>query len=348
MPPTVKELRILNSVLCGVALLVTAFRLYLRKTRSKLWWDDFWVLLSALSIIVLIVVNFLHTDDPTKYSRGSKIAVYYMCIQFYYAVSWTSRLSILYTVIRISFERMRRGLIVASGAFLISWIVLFAQVFWVCESPGNTSWKDQPIPQCELGEDVAIAQVITVVVSDAILIFAPIKLIWRTRLPKSTKIRLVSVFASTVAATAVSLYYIYALLRIGGITEEFAATIHDGVSLLVANLSVVIAFAWRLSSPGSSGASDEAAHENTRPLHHGFGRKEKIPSKSFALSTVTPDTYVDVHVEHIRHIEEGNDSTMWIGDDGQSKKHELTALPGGGLSMGTTVVRLSIRLGGVP
>lgn len=59
---------VLNGVLCGIALLVTAFRLYLRYTRSKLWWDDFWVVVSALFVIGLIVVNFLHTANPGKWS----------------------------------------------------------------------------------------------------------------------------------------------------------------------------------------------------------------------------------------------------------------------------------------
>lgn len=56
----------MNSVLCGVALAVTAFRLYIRYTRSRLWWDDFWIVISALFTVGLIVVNFLHTANPGK------------------------------------------------------------------------------------------------------------------------------------------------------------------------------------------------------------------------------------------------------------------------------------------
>ena len=59
-----------------------------------------------------------------------------------------------------------------------------------------------------------------------VLIVAPVKLIWRIRLPLATKIRLISIFASTLVTTAVSLYYIWALFKIGGLTEEWAATIH--------------------------------------------------------------------------------------------------------------------------
>ena len=62
--------------------------------------------------------------------------------------------------------------------------------------------------------------------SDAVLVFPPIKLVIRVHLPKVTKIRLVTVFASTLAATGVSLYYIHALLRTGGLLEEWSGNIH--------------------------------------------------------------------------------------------------------------------------
>ena len=54
------------SVLCGVALAVSIFRLYVRDTRSKLWWDDFWVILAGVITIVNVVANFLHTVNPGR------------------------------------------------------------------------------------------------------------------------------------------------------------------------------------------------------------------------------------------------------------------------------------------
>ena len=54
---------------------------------------------------------------------------------------------------------MRTFLGYVALVFGIVWCVLFAQVWWVCEAePG---WKNDPIPQCFLGEKVAIAQVIS-------------------------------------------------------------------------------------------------------------------------------------------------------------------------------------------
>jgi hypothetical protein len=43
--------------------------------------------------------------------------------------------------------------------FFISWAILTAQVFWVCIP--EPTWKQLALPQCFLGFDVAIAQVIS-------------------------------------------------------------------------------------------------------------------------------------------------------------------------------------------
>lgn len=68
-------------------------------------------------------------------------------------------MSILFTVIRLSFGLTRRVLGYFGIAWFITWIVLFSQVWWVCER--EPDWKNQAIPQCLLGENVAIAQVIS-------------------------------------------------------------------------------------------------------------------------------------------------------------------------------------------
>ncbi|KAI0084012.1 hypothetical protein BDY19DRAFT_998099 [Irpex rosettiformis] len=298
MVPSVRQLRIVNSVLCGAALLVTIVRLWIRQHRKKLWWDDLWVVFAAICTIVLVVANFYHTADPDSLPRNTKIAVYWLCIHFYYGVTWTSRLSILCTVIRISTGRMRQFLKLSAWLFGLSWVILFAQVFWVCIP--EPTWRDDPTPQCRLGDDVAIAQAITFVGTDAILIFAPIQLIWAARLSQGTKIRLISIFAATILTTAASLYYIYAMLRIGAITEEFAATVHDGISLLVANLSVVVSFFFKLTH------KEDTSNDHTTPITFYNNRLRTGLSRSFAFLSTTrsehemtlpPPAHVHLHIE---------------------------------------------------
>ncbi|KAI6156966.1 hypothetical protein BKA82DRAFT_949588 [Pisolithus tinctorius] len=141
---------------------------------------------------------------------------------------------------------LRRLLVYTSIAFLVTAIVLGAQIFWTCEAePG---WKSQPRPQCDLGRNVAIAQIITDVFGDAILILAPFHLIYKVRLTKAQKLRLLSIFSASGITTIVSLTHAYYLLSNGGLKEVMAAIVQLSVSLTVANLSVVVAFFFRIST----------------------------------------------------------------------------------------------------
>jgi hypothetical protein len=54
---------------------------------------------------------------------------------------------------------LRKILTYTTIIFVIAWAVLSAQVWWTCEvEPG---WKTQPRLQCDLGRNVAIAQIIS-------------------------------------------------------------------------------------------------------------------------------------------------------------------------------------------
>jgi hypothetical protein len=124
--------------------------------------------------------------------------------------------------------------------FVLAWAVLFAQVWWTCESePG---WKTQPRPQCNLGRNVAIAQIISEVqqpiqyknfltdisadvIGDSILILAPFRLIYKVRLTKAQKIRILTIFSTSAITTVVSLAHAYYVLSDGGLKEAVAAMV---------------------------------------------------------------------------------------------------------------------------
>ncbi|EPQ59062.1 hypothetical protein GLOTRDRAFT_33368, partial [Gloeophyllum trabeum ATCC 11539] len=213
------------------AIAVTLFRLWVRARKRQLGWDDFWAMAAVICFVIFISAMELHFRDERR----------------------CSKLSILFTTIRLTAPgTFRRWLIRSAFCFGCAWAVLFSQVFWVCENqPG---WKDTPQPQCDLGRNVAIAQVITDVATDAVLIGAPLKLIWKVKLTRTQKIRIFAVFSTTTIATAVSLYHSYAILRYGGFEEARAAVIQDGVSLIVADLSVIVAFFMQISSVDDSSA----------------------------------------------------------------------------------------------
>ncbi|EIW79582.1 hypothetical protein CONPUDRAFT_106173, partial [Coniophora puteana RWD-64-598 SS2] len=150
---------------------------------------------------------------------------------------------------RISIHKStRRYLGALAGLFLLTCLVLQAQVMWTCEGPGKTSWKHEPIPQCFLGKEVAVAQVITDVLADLFLIIAPVRLVWKVRLSRPQKIRIIAIFCSASATTIVSLCHAYFLLTVGGLKEIMAGIVEMSVSLIVANLNVIVAVVYRISS----------------------------------------------------------------------------------------------------
>ncbi|KAI5986031.1 hypothetical protein F5J12DRAFT_728914, partial [Pisolithus orientalis] len=213
-----------------VATVVTCFRLFVRVRQSRFWLDDTWAALAMVFNIIFLVVNWLYLHD---YGAGNGFR--------------SSRISILFTVVRLTFPGLvRRLLVLIAIAFMVAWMILGAQIFWTCETePG---WKTQPRPQCDLGRNVAITQIITDVLGDMILIIAPVRLIYKVKLTKAQKIRLLSIFSTSAGTTVVSIAHGYYVYSGGGLREVLAAIAEFSVSLIVANLSVVVAFFFHIST----------------------------------------------------------------------------------------------------
>ncbi|KAI0030145.1 hypothetical protein K488DRAFT_88038 [Vararia minispora EC-137] len=229
--PSFQQVRV-EAILFGVITsMTTLVRLGIRVRIRKLWWDDAWALLALVFMLLYITGIFIYANDyPTRFSAITRIAGYYLCAQDYLAVVWASRQSILYTVLRLTFGRLRTTLFYVFWVFLGTWAILFAQIWWVCEM--NPSWKSLVHAQCPLGRHVAIPQVAADVVGDAILVVSPLYLL-SSVMNKALKIRVAAIFLTTTMSTAISLYHAYIVFT-------------SGISLVVANLSVLIAFVFRL------------------------------------------------------------------------------------------------------
>jgi hypothetical protein len=175
-----------------------------------------------------------------------------MVAQSFYAVVWSSRISILFTIVRLTIPGtlIRRVLIYAAIIFGTIWALLFSQLCWICET--ESGWKTQPHPQCNLGRSVAITQMITDVLSDFFLIFAPFFFIYNVRLSRAQKVRILSVFSTSAITTVVSLTHAYYIFSGGGTKVLMAAMVEASISLIVANLSVVVVFMFRLKAEEDS------------------------------------------------------------------------------------------------
>ncbi|KAF8070682.1 hypothetical protein FPV67DRAFT_1036233 [Lyophyllum atratum] len=225
----------ITSVVCTVpAIATTGYRLWIR--RGRYWADDAWALCSAISQLLMFSGSFVHITNSSP--KRAMVSAYYLMAAPFYCVVWFARLSILFSLIRIdpSAGRRRRLLVVAVFFFLIT-VVLVCQLFWVCEPV--PSWKDENSPQCLLPRQVVVLQLVTDILSDAILIIAPLRLL-RNLSDKKLRRRLTVIFSTCLITTVVSLVHAAFIFVHAGHKEVIAAIVEDCVSLIVCNVPVVV------------------------------------------------------------------------------------------------------------
>ncbi|EJD36626.1 hypothetical protein AURDEDRAFT_117041 [Auricularia subglabra TFB-10046 SS5] len=235
------QIKITSSTCSFVAIAMTLFRLWVR--RGRFWYDDGWAFFSLLALFVQIASVFMHVPNPDELSKVNRVASYYILATSFYAVIWSARLSILFSVIRLEPNvSSRKKLYWAALALFLTVVFLIAQLFWVCEPEPH--WKDLASPQCTLNKQVAICQLVTDILSDGLLVFAPLRMI-RFVANKGLRRRLMFIFSTSVVTTIVSLVHAAYILSEGGPKVLVAAIVEDTVSLMVANLPVAATAAMR-------------------------------------------------------------------------------------------------------
>ncbi|GLB38699.1 putative expressed protein [Lyophyllum shimeji] len=231
----------ITSVVCTIpAIATTVYRLCIR--RGRYWADDAWALCSAVSQLIMFISSFVHIANSSP--KRAMVAVYYLMAATFYTIVWFARLSILFSIIRIDpCARRRRLLLIISVFFLLTTVVLVTQLFWVCEP--EPRWKEQNSPYCYLTRQVVVLQVVTDIVSDSILIVAPLRLV-RSLHDRKLPRRLTIIFSTCLITTIVSLVHAAFIFTRAGHNEVIAAIVEDCVSLIVCNIPVVSASLLRI------------------------------------------------------------------------------------------------------
>jgi len=249
-------------VLSTFAILVTCVRLFDRIKKHLLWWDDTYAVMSVVFAVVFMAGNIMEQCTLSSCeTRNFRALSFYLSVVCFYSAIWAARLSILFTVVRICPNWIvRNALLTLGGLFFLAWGILVGQVLFICEK--HSGWKDGDTNgKCVLGEDVVIAQIITVVIADILLIFLPLRFIWRVSIERGRQIRLTCVFAATIVMTCLNIYHAVTVLQSSTerneqrsvIVEAIAAIIEVSVTLIICNLSVLFAVLFRI-------AKDETAN----------------------------------------------------------------------------------------
>ncbi|KAJ8096310.1 hypothetical protein PM082_011466 [Marasmius tenuissimus] len=255
------QIKITESVCSFIAVSSTIHRLYVRKGR---WWiDDAWAAFAMLALFAQIAAVFMHVKNPDDVSKLTRVAAYYLMSVTFFSIIWASRISILYSIIRIDpGSRSRRHTYIGiSIVFFIVGIILILQIFWVCEP--EPRWKEARNPQCHVTTQVAVCQLITDILADSFLLFAPLRVLTHLT-DKTLRRRLIIIFSTCLVTTIVSLVDAVYIITTGGIPVVISALVEDCASLTVANVPVVITALLRSAgdqnqSPATSGTIISAA-----------------------------------------------------------------------------------------
>lgn len=229
-------LKITSAVCSFVAVWTTLHRLYIR--RGRYWIDDGWAFFAFLCLLAQIAAVFMHVEDPRDLSRMGRVTAYYLMAETFYGVIWASRQAILYSIIRIDPNpKTRRVLYGVSALFGAATVFLMVQLFWICEP--QQGWKDMDSPQCTLNQQVAICQLVSDIIADLILLLAPIRLL-RALDDRRLRRKLMVIFSTCIVTTIVSLVHAAYILTGAGVKVVISAIVEDCMSLIVANLPVVV------------------------------------------------------------------------------------------------------------
>ncbi|KAJ3890869.1 hypothetical protein GG344DRAFT_88601 [Lentinula edodes] len=234
-----------------IAIVVTFTRLGIRIKNRKLGWDDFWATFSIIGAALLMTGVLIILDPKPSMSQLTRVAGYYITSEGFYTIVWTSRLSILCTIIRIAPPgTMRKILLVVGSLFGVMWIFLAMQEIFICER--EPDWKAAVPTQCHLGKAVAITQLITDIIADLCLLIAPLRLFWNSMLPSGHRMRLNIVFSTCLLTTIVSLVHAYWIFANLGLNEIFTGIFETTISMIVASLNVLVGFLYHTITKGSS------------------------------------------------------------------------------------------------
>ncbi|KAF8190264.1 hypothetical protein K438DRAFT_1831675 [Mycena galopus ATCC 62051] len=209
------QLKITCVVCSSLAVASTTYRLY--KRRGRLWADDMWALFTSVAVILQVVAVFLTVCNGSSLASSestsnqqshqapaaNEVTAEYLNGLTFQLIIWGSRLSILFSIVRVDHSaKRRRRLFWVAVAFVGAALFLFGELMWVCE--WDPSRKISEKGYCGLTLGIAIVGLVTDIISDAILLFVPLPL-FRQLTDKSLGRKLIVIFSTCVVATIVCL-----------------------------------------------------------------------------------------------------------------------------------------------
>ncbi|KAF8555029.1 hypothetical protein OG21DRAFT_1597068 [Imleria badia] len=269
MAVNVAALFIASSVVDGLAMMLTLFRLFVRLQIRRFWWEDMWaaiMLAFGTTFIIAQLLYFETVNYETALITGWMTSLAFTC------TLWAARMSLLYSTIRVISPSsiLRKFTRAMAVVFLLFWATIIGLKTWRCVNhtkPMHSLGRVRPV--CGLPDVEIVFQLITDCVSDAALVNLSLKLLWRVKLPGKLRRMILCLFSSSAIMSMFSLFHAICQLVPLESGKYIAFETELTWSLIVCNLLVVVTYMYRviLSSPdGSLPSESEADDDFTTPI----------------------------------------------------------------------------------
>ncbi|OAX33554.1 hypothetical protein K503DRAFT_851878 [Rhizopogon vinicolor AM-OR11-026] len=214
----------------SIAILSTIFRLVYQTWTRRFWWEDAWAALALFSDIICLACIWVDV------SISARILVVTLT-----SVLWAARMSIIFSIIRITrysvSKVQRQATYLIAVSFACMWTVILVQKMIVCT-----------YHSCQMGQSVALSQLITDVIADASLVVVPLRLWKNVGLTRGRNFLVLSIFSSSLLITVVTIPHSITIFRTHSAAKIIFAHIKAALSLFICNLLVIVTFAYRACS----------------------------------------------------------------------------------------------------
>ncbi|KIJ60784.1 hypothetical protein HYDPIDRAFT_98176 [Hydnomerulius pinastri MD-312] len=198
---------VVTSLLQSVALFLTIFRLWYRISIRMFWWEDAWALLAFVCAIATLITEWLHMQT----GKSSSLVSAWVYSLGFLAVSWTVRISVMFSIVRIvsPSQVYRRITLAAAALLLLMWILDTAQKIWNCQSSDIWYSGAGPAgkPWCRMSRAMTIFELCMVFIADALLVALPVRLLWNVKLPKGERRMILLIFSSSIVMALASFFH---------------------------------------------------------------------------------------------------------------------------------------------
>ncbi|KAF9241288.1 hypothetical protein BU15DRAFT_44906 [Melanogaster broomeanus] len=275
--------QVAGSIVNGVAILVTIFRLMYRWYMSTFWWEDGWAALALAFDIGCLAAVWMQIP-PQNFNELPRIDIVsnWILSVTLTCIVWCARMSILCSILRIATPspKLRRVAYYIAALLLIMGVALVAEKLVICEKY-----------LCRYRDFVAITQLVVDVVSDALLIAAPVWFLRDVRLSQKRRILILSTFSASVLITAVTILHSVLLLEGPFDYVAIIGQVKAALSLLVCNSLIIVTLVYRVCQVDLDPSLDEqsAVIQFTSVIE--MPSKGSVPSKG-SLHPQPP------HVQH--------------------------------------------------